>query len=207
MAAIETAITTPRCPSDPVLNQETNHLMFTSIRRAIAGLSILAAVTAFGAGPAMAQENPPPKPIELPCATNAFAQVLGASPVGDGSQTLVQARVIFGEGGSIGLHTHPGTLVMTVETGSFGFTHMGDSEMTLNRAATSETDATTEPMPHGEEVAVNPGDWFVETGMVHTGANLSDGETTVLISGLIETGQPLTMCVDEGATPVQHAKN
>ena len=36
--------------------------------------------------------------------------------------------MIFGEGGSIGLHAHPGTLVMTVETGSFGFTYMGDGD-------------------------------------------------------------------------------
>ena len=42
-----------------------------------------------GAGPAFAQENPPRTPIELPCATNAFSQLLGATPVGDGAQTLV----------------------------------------------------------------------------------------------------------------------
>lgn len=135
------------------------------------------------------------------------AQVLGSSPIGDGAQTLVQARVIFAPGGSIGMHTHPGTLVMTVETGVFGFTHHGDGEMTLNRVATAEAEATTEPMPHGEEIATNPGDWFVETGMIHTGSNLSDGETTVLISGVIETGQPLTICVDEAATPAAHARN
>jgi hypothetical protein len=181
--------------------------MFTSLRRTIAGLSILAAVVAFGTGPALAQENPPRTPIELPCASNAFAQVLGKSPVDDGSQTLVQARVIFAPGGSIGMHTHPGTLVMTVESGVFGFTHMGDGDMTLNRVVTSETEASTVAMPHGEEIAINPGDWFVETGMVHTGVNLSDGETTVLISGLIETGQPLTICVDEGATPMAHARD
>ena len=128
--------------------------MFTSLRRAIAGLSILTAVATFGAGPAMSQENPPPKPIELPCATNASSQLLGATPIGDGSQTLVQARVIFAPGGSIGLHTHPGTLVMTVESGVFGFTHMGENEMTLNRAATDTSEATTESMPHGEEIAI-----------------------------------------------------
>jgi hypothetical protein len=30
--------------------------------------------------------------------------------------------------------------------------------------------------------------------MVHTGVNLSDGQTTVLVTGLIEPGQPLTIC-------------
>jgi len=181
--------------------------MFATLRKSIVGLSVLAAVAAFGTGPALAQENPPPKPIEIPCATNVSAQVLGATPIGDGSHTLVQARVIFAPGGSIGTHTHPGTLVVTVESGILGFTPIGDGEMTVNRVATADTEATNEPLPLGEETAVNPGDWFVETGMVHTGVNLSDGETTVLISGLIETGQPLTICTEDGATPMAHARD
>lgn len=181
--------------------------MFTTLRRTLVGLSVLASVIAFGTGPAVAQENPPPKQIEIPCASNVSSQLLGATPVGDGSQTLVQARVIFAPGGTIGTHTHPGTLVVTVESGILGFTPIGDGEMSVNRVATADTEATTEPLPLGVETAVNPGDWFVETGMVHTGVNLSDGITTVLLSGLIETGQPLTICTDDGATPMDHARN
>ena len=150
---------------------------------------------------ATAQDNPPRTPIDLPCATNAFAQVLGSTPVNDGSQVLVQARVIFGEGGMIDLHTHPGTLIVTVESGEFGFTHMSDGEMVVNRAATSDREASQEPLPHGTEVPLAPGDWFVETGMIHRGTNLADGETTVILSGLIEPDQPLTICTDVAATP------
>lgn len=149
----------------------------------------------------LAQENPPPQPIDLPCATNAFAQVLGMTPVNDGAQNLVLARVIFEQGGSIMAHTHPGTLVATVESGVFGFTHLGDGEMTVTRAATADGEAVTEPMPHGEEVVLNPGDGFVETGMIHTGSSIGDEPATVLLTGLIEAGQPLTICVEEG-TPV-----
>ncbi len=100
---------------------------------------------------------------------------------------------------------HPGTLVVTVESGSLGFTLIDDDDMSLNRAATTGAESTMEPLPQGEEVALNPGDWFIETGMVHTGVNLADGPTTVLLTGLIEPGQPLTICVDDALpAAIQH---
>lgn len=166
-------------------------------------IALVAALALVSASPSLAQENPPPQPIDLPCATNAFAQVLGMTPVNDGAQNLVLARIIFGEGGSILDHTHPGTLVVTIESGSLGFTLLDDAGMSANRAATAETEATAVPLPPGEEVVLNPGDWFIETGMVHTGVNVAAGETTVLLTGLIEAGQPLTICVED-ATPVSH---
>jgi hypothetical protein len=67
--------------------------------------------------------QPEPQPVTIPCATSVTAQVLGStSPAEATGQTLVLARIIFGPGGSIGAHTHPGTLVVSVDAGSFGFT-------------------------------------------------------------------------------------
>lgn len=178
--------------------------MNNRIRHAtIATIALLFTLALTPAQASLAQENPPPQPIDLPCATNAFAQVLGMTPVNDGAQNLVLARVILEQGGSILAHTHPGTLVVTVESGLFGFTLIDDDDMSVNRAATTGAESTMEPLPPGEELALNPGDWFIETGMVHTGVNLADGPTTVLLTGLIEAGQPLTICVDD-ATPVSH---
>ena len=169
--------------------------------------SVVASVIAFATlflvapfTPTVAQELPPPNPIDIPCATNMSAQVLGATPVGDGSQTLVLARVIFAPGGSLGAHTHPGTLTAIVETGSFGFTLIEDGEMMITRAATADTEATQEPLTPGEEASLDPGDSFIEAGMIHSARNLSDQQTTVLLAGLIESGQPLTSCAD-AATP------
>ena len=148
-----------------------------------------------------AQDAPPPKPIDLPCATDMSAQVLGTTAIGDGSQTLVSVRVIFGVDGSLGLHTHPGTLVATIESGQLGFTLVDDHDMAISRAATADSEATQEPISSGEEVALDPGDGFVETGMIHSARNLSDEPTTVVIAGLIETGQPLTACADVAPSP------
>jgi hypothetical protein len=175
----------------------------TTVRRTLFRLVALTFVLMLiPAAAGTAQENPPAKPIDLPCASNVSAQVLGSTLVNDETQHLLQVRVIFEPGGYFTEHTHPGVVVATVESGLFGFTHLGESEMMVNRAATADSEASQEPLPHGEEVALNPGDWFVETGMIHLGVNLSDGQTTVLVTGLIEPGQPLTICADEAATPV-----
>lgn len=159
-------------------------------------LTLVALVSLISFAPASAQEAPPPKPIDLPCATDMSSQLLGATPVGDGSQTLVSARVIFGPNGSLGAHTHPGTLVATIESGSLGFTLLEPGEMNVSRSATADAEATQELLAMGEEVSLQPGDGFVETGMIHSAQNLAEEPTTVLISGLIETGQPLTACAD-----------
>jgi len=112
----------------------------------------------------------------------------------------VLARVLLAPGGSIGAHTHPGTLAVVVESGSFGLTLLEDHEMVITRAATEDTEATEEALVLDEQMVLNPGDSFIEMGMVHNAVNLSDGQTTVVLAGLIESGQPLTTCVD-AATP------
>lgn len=170
-----------------------------SFLSAVVGCAALLVLTPFAS--VSAQELPPPQPIQLDCATDASAQVLSATPVGDGAQTLVLARVLFAPGGSIGAHTHPGTLAVVIESGSLGFTLLEDDEMVITRAATQETEATAKPLVVQEETVLNPGDSFIEMGMVHSATNLSEGQTTVVLAGLIESGQPLTACVDS-ATPV-----
>lgn len=148
--------------------------------------------------------QPAPQPVTIPCATNVGAQVLGnAAPETATGQSMVLARIVFGVGGSIGPHTHPGTLVVSVESGTLGFTRtedveMGEAgEMAVMRAAPAGTPAAVAPLTPGQEVELAPGDWFVETGMVHTARSLGDEPASVLLSGLIAAEQPLTQCVDE----------
>jgi len=167
---------------------------------------VLAAAPLIGASAAPAAQ-PAPQPVTIPCATNVGAQVLGnAAPETATGQSLVLVRIVFGldgGGGSIGLHTHPGTLVASVESGTLGFTLAEDQgmegmgEMSVMRAAPAGTPAAAEPLTPGQEVELAPGDWFVETGMVHTARSIGDEPATVLLSGLIEAGQPLTRCVEE----------
>jgi quercetin dioxygenase-like cupin family protein len=142
---------------------------------------------------------PEPQPVTLPCATNMSVQMLGnAQPAAAEGQTLVLVRAIFGPGGGIGPHTHPGTLVISVESGAFGFTPVGEGamEMSVMRSGEAGTPAAAEPMVMGQETVLHPGDWVVETGMVHSARTVGDEPVEVVFSGLVEAGQPLTTCVD-----------
>jgi quercetin dioxygenase-like cupin family protein len=178
------------------------HIMKSTIHRLfIVGMTLGCLLGVNSGTTALAQENPPAQPVELPCATNVSAQVLGRTPVEGSDQNLLLVRITFGADGSIGLHTHPGTLVVTVETGSLGFTYMDEGEMTITRAATADAEASEEAVAQGEEVALDPGDSFIEMGMVHSARNMSDEPTSVLLAGLIEKDQPLTICSEEG-TPM-----
>ncbi|MBA2276567.1 MAG: hypothetical protein H0W06_02275 [Chloroflexia bacterium] len=161
---------------------------------------MLIAVTVLFSSLALSARAQPaePKPVDLPCAENVSAQVLGSgAPSTAEGQALVLVRIIFGPDGSIGEHTHPGTLVASVESGTLGFTLLDEGEMTITRAGSGGTPTAEEPLTVDEEVELSAGDGFVEMGMVHTARSIGDEPASVLLSGLIEAGQPLTKCVDE----------
>jgi quercetin dioxygenase-like cupin family protein len=143
---------------------------------------------------------PAPQPVTSPCATDMSIQVLGnTEPAAAAGQSLVLVRAIFAPGGGIGPHTHPGTLVISVESGAFGFTLAEDQmegEMMVMRVSEAGTPVAAEPMAPGQEVVLHPGDWVVETGMVHSARAVGDEAAIVVFSGLAEAGQPLTTCVD-----------
>jgi quercetin dioxygenase-like cupin family protein len=167
--------------------------------RSIATVGLVAAGM-LAASSASLAAPPAPQPVTLPCATDMRIQMLGsAEPAAAEGQTLVLVRAIFGPGGGIGPHTHPGTLVISVESGEFGFTladDQMDGEMLVMRAGEAGTPVAGEPMAPGEEVVLSPGDWVVESGMVHSARAVGEEPAIVVFSGLAETGQPLTTCVE-----------
>jgi quercetin dioxygenase-like cupin family protein len=160
---------------------------------------VLIAVVGVSTAPNGAAAPPEPQPVTLPCATTMRVQLLGtAQPAAATNQTLVLVRALFGPGGGIGPHTHPGTLVISVESGAFGFTPVGEGAMamTVMRAGDPGTPAAAEPMVMGQETVLHPGDWVVETGMVHSARTVGDEPVAVVFSGLVDAGQPLTTCVE-----------
>ena len=90
---------------------------------------------------------PEPKPVTLECATGMTVQVLGnAMPAAAEGQALVLVRASWAPGGGIGPHTHPGSLVVSVESGSFGVTleAEGDMGMAVRRSGDAGTPAAEE---------------------------------------------------------------
>ena len=163
---------------------------------ALALACMSAAVVSADAGTRAAQ--PEPQQVTLPCATAMSTQVLGTAPPASAQgQSLVLVRAFFGVGGGIGPHTHPGTLVVAVVSGRFGVTleEEGAMGMAVMRAGDAGTPAAEEMLAPGQEVVLEPGDWFVETGMAHSARTVGEEPVEVVFTGLVEAGQPVTSCV------------
>ena len=169
--------------------------------RVVTALAFVA-VAAIGFSTRGSAAPPAPQPVTIPCATDVSAQVFGnASPAAAPGQTQVLVRITFAPGGSLGPHTHPGTLIASIESGTLGFTLVDRGEMAIMRSGDAGTPAAEEPITMGQEAELNAGDWFVETGMVHSARAIGDEPVVVTISGLIEAGQALTQCVEGTPTP------
>ena len=156
----------------------------------------VAAGVALSAGVAQAAQ-PAPQPVTLACATDMRIQMLGKTdPANAEGQSLVLVRAYFGVGGGIGAHTHPCNLIVVVEEGQFGVTleEEGMEMMVMRASDDAATPAAAEPLVAGQETVLEPGDWFIETGMVHSARNAGDEPVTVLFTGLVTAGEPVTSC-------------
>jgi quercetin dioxygenase-like cupin family protein len=180
--------------------------------RRVVVLSAVFALTLLGAlAPRLAaQESTPmaegPAVTQIELAPGVFAEIFAAAPSARAEgQTVYLARFIFEPGSEIFPHSHPGTIVLGVDSGAFGWTlHEGAAHVVRGAGSgATEVEDVTEP---GTEVILNPGDAiFYEDDVVHTAHNAGDETAIVLGTLVLETGQPLIMAadmeMDMGATP------
>ncbi len=167
--------------------------MFSHLRINVLPLSLLLmllAIVSLSPAQARAQEG---IPVELPCVTGVTAFPIGqAMPDDLGGQVLALERLEIAPGGGFTPHTHPGTLVVSIESGTLDLTQLDHAHMEITRAS-----GESETMTQGSPTTLNPGDWFVEPeGMVHTAFNTGDAPTVVLLTGVIDPSQPLVQCVE-----------
>jgi quercetin dioxygenase-like cupin family protein len=156
----------------------------------IAVLFLLLATVAFVPGRTSAMEENPGHPW---CVSGVTVSPIGqAMPEEASGQALVLLRLTIAPGGGFAAHTHPGTLIASIESGTFDLTQLDDMEMSVTRAT-----GESEPMTKGVTLTLDPGDWFVEPGgMVHTGFNNGSEPTTVLLTGVVDPNLPLVQCIE-----------
>ena len=161
----------------------------------IAGLAII------GASPAASGQEAAPAagPISVTTlAPGVTAEVLAAAPsaVAPG-QTVYVARFVFQPGAAIFPHNHPGTTVLGVVSGSFGWTLKAGVAHVVRGAgagAAGPVEDLTEP---GADVVLTAGDAiFYETDVVHTARGAGDTEAVILGSLVLKAGAPLLMPAD-----------
>jgi quercetin dioxygenase-like cupin family protein len=108
-------------------------------------------------------------------------------------QTVYLARFIFQPGAEIFPHSHPGTTVLGVAEGSFGWTLVRGTAHVVRGAAAggTTTEDVTEP---GADVVLEPGDAiFYEDDVVHTARGTGDTPALVFGTLVLTAGAPLLM--------------
>ncbi len=181
----------PRAESDPV--GQTQHADIT--RRAalrLGGSALAALLLAAGAQPRhlTAQEaSPAASPTGAPGVT---AQLMGVGqPAATPGLELSLRRITNPPGGRVPAHSHPGALVIFVESGTFGYTALGGTAQ-LTRAAVAGTPTPAEAMPTGTEVILKPGDWLFVEDPQDDARNAGQDDVVLLVAGLTRVGEPFT---------------
>jgi len=161
----------------------------------------VAGIVLVGASPAFCDQKaaPPVGPITANVlAPGVTAEVLAAAPsaVAPG-QTVYVARFIFQPGASIFPHSHPGTTVLGVLSGSFGWTLKAGTAHVIRGAGAGATGPVVDLTKPGTDVILNPGDAiFYESDVVHTARGAGKTKAVVLGSLVLKAGAPLLMPAD-----------
>ena len=164
------------------------------MRRIVLTLVLLSSVVGLGLltgqGVPAAQEATPPgeaAPVTL--------EMLASAPATDAPGMLqVLARVTLAPGAVVPAHIHPGQLLVTVDSGTLGYTILGEGQ---SLRAGAGTPTAAEVIAPDTEVSLGPGEWFVyEAGTVHMDRNPGNEPAVVLITGLVAADQPFLIPVD-----------
>jgi len=156
--------------------------------------------------PGLAAQEATPGPIAaMELAPGVTAEVFAAAPSDRApGQTVYLARFVFEPGAEIFPHSHPGTTVLGVQSGSFGWTLLAGTAHVMRGAAAGATGPAEDLTEPGTEVILEPGDAITyEDDVVHTARGAGDEATVVLGTFVLTSGEPLLMPVnmDMSATP------
>ena len=106
------------------------------------------------------------------------------------------ARFTFQPGAEIFPHSHPGTTVLGVAAGTFGWTLLAGTAHVVRGAGTGGT-ATEDVTAPGTEVILEPGDAiFYEDDVVHTARGAGDTPAVVHAAQVLTAGEPRLMPSD-----------
>jgi quercetin dioxygenase-like cupin family protein len=179
----------------------TAHRTDTTISRrsAFVGLGAVGLGLALDATarPAFAQEATPAiGPIAgIELAPGVVAEVFASAPSARApGQTVYVARFTFQPGAEIFPHSHPGTTVLGVASGSFGWTLLAGTAPVVRGAASGSPAAPEDLTEPGTEVILEAGDAiFSEDDVIHTARGAGAEPAIVHASQVLTTGAPRIM--------------
>ena len=108
---------------------------------------------------------------------------------------LALRRITLAPGAEVPAHRHPGTHIIVLEAGTFGFTSLSDGAQ-LHRAGTGSAPAGTPTppaiMPNGTEVILHPGDWIFAEEPQDAIRNAGEDDVVFLVATVTPVGEPFT---------------
>jgi quercetin dioxygenase-like cupin family protein len=152
--------------------------------------------------PRLAAQDATPGPISVvELAPGVTAEVYAGAPSARAAgQTVYLCRFVFQPGAEIFPHSHPGTVVLGVQSGEFGWTLVEGTAHVIRGAAAGATGPVEDVTEPGAEVILEPGDAiYYEDDVVHTARGAGDEDAVVLGTLVLTTGQPLLMPAAEMA--------
>lgn len=170
------------------------------IIRVIGGIGLTALITSNAAS--ISAQTP-----TQPAATGPVGVSMQSMGVGEPGATpgleLTLRRTKIEVGGRLPAHSHPGSLVIYVEAGQFGYTALGGIA-NVTRKAVDGTPVPAESMPIGTEVVLVPGDWLYSEDPNDDIRNAGEDDVVLIVAGLTRIGEPFTTLMGEmdmGPTP------
>jgi hypothetical protein len=159
---------------------------------------VVSTIILWGTQSAAQDATPAPGPVGV------TVELLGSgeTSIAPGHELSLR-RITIEPGGGIPPHTHPGALVIYLESGTWSYTAL-DGTARLTRAAQNGTPSPTEEMPIGEEVILNPGDWIYVEDPADDIRNTGEEPVVIWSAGLTRVGEPFTSMrtgMDMDATP------
>ena len=165
-----------------------------SRRAVMGGAAALAAALGLGSrlGARAAQDATPPA-----ASGDVLVGLLGSGqPTSTPGMELILRRTVFAPGEGIPPHSHPGSIVIVVDAGTWSYTPLGGS-IRLTRAAVDGTPTPAEEVEMGVELILTKGDaLFVEDPQDDI-RNAGEDDVVLLIAGLTPVGEPFTTLMDD----------
>jgi hypothetical protein len=166
---------------------------------------LLSAGTVWSMGVRAQDATPAASPAAGPVGVTAELLGSGETSIAPGHELSLR-RITIAPGGGIPAHTHPGALVIYLESGTWGYIALTEGTQ-LTRAAVNGTPSPTEEMAVGEEIILNPGDWIYVEDPSDDIRNAGNEPVVLWVAGLTRVGEPFTTIMTDmagmemGATP------
>jgi len=169
--------------------------MMNVITRTLGSALILGVMVSGGFGVAAQDATPGTAPAAGPVGVTATLFGSGQPSLVPGHELSLR-RVTIAPGGGIPAHTHPGALVIYLESGTWGYIPL-DGVAQLTRAAVNGTPSPAEDMVVGTETVLQPGDWIYVEDPADDIRNAGDDPVVLWIAGLTPVGEPFTTLMPE----------